>query len=136
MDRSKEAGQIHLACYVTGQKDKHWGIDIRANEGTAIRSPADGKVSYISTDPNSEGGISIKIDHQFQYDGQNVTTGYAHLSRIGKDIADGTNVSAGQIIGYTGNTGTHTSGAHLHFTTRLGGPDGKFTDPKNLFPEW
>jgi TP901 family phage tail tape measure protein len=54
---------------------------------------------------------------------------YAHLSS--RNIAAGSNVRPGQLIGYSGNTGNST-GPHLHFETWRGGvdiPPGKFGIP-------
>ena len=60
-------------------------------------------------------GLSVIIKHDYLYQGQNIQTGYAHLSRI--DVNKGSDIKRGQIIGYTGSWGT---GPHLHFTLRIG----------------
>ena len=66
-------------------------------------------------------GRQIWIDH-----GQGVLTRYAHLSGIGEGIVAGQHVTAGQLIGYVGLSGTpdgisgNTQFPHLHFEIRLG----------------
>ncbi|MFD3870080.1 peptidoglycan-binding protein [Streptomyces sp. NPDC058623] len=56
-------------------------------------------------------GLAIAGDDGVQYQ-------YCHLnSRV---VPDGSRVSAGQLVGYTGNTG-HSTGPHLHFGIFRGG---------------
>lgn len=55
----------------------------------------------------------VIIDH-----GWGVLTGYGHLSLIEVEI--GQQVTAGDIIGKVGNTGSST-GAHLHWEVWVGG---------------
>jgi murein DD-endopeptidase MepM/ murein hydrolase activator NlpD len=55
----------------------------------------------------------VVINH---YDG--TQTRYGHLS--GYNCHTGQKVNAGQVIGYTGNTG-RSSGPHLHFEIRING---------------
>ncbi len=83
----------------------HYGLDITANNGIPIYSPADGVVKIA----RYMGGFgkSLKIDHGFGY-----TTFYAHLSKF--NIERGKQIKRGDIIGYVGNTGRST-GSHLHY---------------------
>jgi murein DD-endopeptidase MepM/ murein hydrolase activator NlpD len=53
------------------------------------------------------------IDH-----GNGFQTLYAHLSQINVSLCQ--SITAGQVIGYAGNTG-NSFGAHLHFEIRLNG---------------
>jgi murein DD-endopeptidase MepM/ murein hydrolase activator NlpD len=71
-------------------------------------------------------GLSVIIKHDYQYNGQFIQTGYAHLSKI--NVSVGMTINRGDIIGYTGTWGT---GPHLHFTLRIG--DQK-VNPTILFP--
>jgi murein DD-endopeptidase MepM/ murein hydrolase activator NlpD len=89
----------------------HQGIDIAVGEGTPIRAAAGG-VAYLGEDPGGYGHYSI-IDH-----GNGVVTVYAHQSS--QAVGDGQRVTAGSVIGYSGNTGRST-GPHLHFEVRIGG---------------
>lgn len=102
----------------------HSGTDIAAPTGTPIYSPADGKVKYCGFDSKYGGGNSIRIKHTNDF-----TTGYAHLSSFA--VLKGDKVKKGDIIGYVGNTGGHTTGPHLHFT--LTTPDNVKVDPELYF---
>jgi murein DD-endopeptidase MepM/ murein hydrolase activator NlpD len=63
------------------------------------------------------GGITVHL----RGDDNNVYY-YAHLASIKEGIRAGVRVTAGQVIGYAGNTGNASGGAvHLHFEIR---PDG------------
>ena len=89
----------------------HGGIDYGVSTGTAVVAAADGTVSY--NDGKALGQV-IKVTHSGGY-----ATQYAHLSR--KTAPVGASVKQGEIIGYSGNTGTQSSGPHLHFELWQGG---------------
>jgi murein DD-endopeptidase MepM/ murein hydrolase activator NlpD len=52
-------------------------------------------------------GLYVRIDH-----GDGISTLYVHLSEY--LVRTGERVRRGQVIGYVGRTGVHTSDAHLH----------------------
>ena len=83
----------------------HHGVDFGARRGTPILAAAEGKVIFAGR----KGGYGnvIKIQHKDNY-----VTLYAHQSRLKAKL--GQHVSAGQVIGFVGNTGRST-GPHLHF---------------------
>ena len=89
----------------------HEGIDIAVPEGTPVRSAKSGTVIIASY----YGGYGnyICVDH-----GGGLSTCYGHLS--GFASSTGQRVSQGQVIGYSGNTGSST-GPHLHFEVRING---------------
>jgi murein DD-endopeptidase MepM/ murein hydrolase activator NlpD len=94
----------------------HEGIDIAVPEGTPIRAAASGTV-IIAGWTGGYGNYTC-IDH-----GGGLSTCYGHQS--GYAISAGQSVVQGQIIGYSGNTGSST-GPHLHFEVRINGAS---TDP-------
>ncbi len=96
----------------------HNGIDFESRIGQPILAAADGIVELRGT--HFEYGLTVKIRHAPQF-----TTLYAHMSRFEANVAVGSRVRKGDVIGYVGMTGRST-GAHLHFSTIV---DGKFSDP-------
>ena len=98
-------------------------MDIAVPIGTSIVSPWDGSVAQVWNDLAYGGGLSIVINHTNGY-----RTGYAHLSV--QSVVVGQKVTEGQIIAKSGNSGLHSTGAHLHFTLRK---NGNLIDPKTVF---
>ncbi|HEX3046617.1 MAG TPA: M23 family metallopeptidase [Bacillota bacterium] len=89
----------------------HEGVDLRAAYGTKVLAAADGVVSFAGW----EGGYGnlIKIQHEYGYE-----TRYGHNSRL--LVHEGQTVKKGQIISYSGNSGSST-GPHLHYEVRVSG---------------
>ncbi len=83
----------------------HNGIDISGDYGVEIVAAGEGYVS--TTAYNDARGYYIIVDH-----GNGLCTLYQHMS--GYAVSEGDNVSAGQVIGYVGESGVGT-GPHLHF---------------------
>ncbi|KGM55352.1 peptidase M23 [Lysobacter arseniciresistens ZS79] len=83
----------------------HSGMDIAASNGTPVRAPASGVVTFAD-DLYLTGG-TVLLDH-----GHGVSSNFLHLSRM--DVAVGDVVEQGQVIGAVGATGRAT-GPHLHW---------------------
>lgn len=96
--------------YVVSGKDvpkaPHSGMDIAAPQGTPIKAPASGIVTFSAPDLYLTGG-TVLLDH-----GHGVSSNFLHMSRI--DVKVGEHVKQGQIIGAVGKTGRAT-GPHLHW---------------------
>lgn len=93
---------------------EHEGIDIRVAEGTPIFAIADGIITKAEPDSKgveNGGGKMIFLDC-----GDGVEGRYMHLSAYG--VKAGDYVKAGQVIGFSGNTGDSTT-PHLHFEYRV-----------------
>lgn len=88
----------------------HTGLDIANIVGTDIIPLYEGTVTYAG-EVSWGFGKHIIIDH-----GDNVSTIYAHLSRI--FVYKGQKINSGQVIGKMGNTGWST-GPHLHFQINI-----------------
>ncbi|MDJ0761879.1 MAG: M23 family metallopeptidase [Myxococcota bacterium] len=112
----------------------HRGIDLDGTLGEPVRAAAAGSVTFAGVDlpgqgksrpltPSASktfpkaamgpGGLYVHIKHDSQ-----VGSIYMHLHTI--NVSTGDPVTAGQIIGTLGRTGTRTSGPHLHFELRKG----------------
>jgi LysM repeat protein len=87
----------------------HLGIDIAAGVGTPVLASDAGTVVYAGWNDTGYGNM-VAIDHNNGY-----KTIYAHLSSI--NVACGSSVNSGALIGYSGSTGKSTGG-HLHFEIR------------------
>lgn len=96
---------------VRGVKHWHTGIDLTAPSGTPVRAVAQGVVKAIAFERRGYGRY-ITISHAYGSD-----TIYAHLSATTPGLRVGSPVSAGDVIGAVGMTGTAT-GPHLHFELR------------------
>lgn len=88
----------------------HTGIDIKADEGTAVKSAGDGIVTEILNDPNL--GYSVKIDH-----GNGMVAIYGGLSKsvaveVNETVSAGTNLGP---LGTVNNECLDASHLHLEF---------------------
>ncbi len=88
----------------------HNGNDYASPIGTPVQSTWEGKVRYAQFNEGGFGNLVI-IRHN-----NGLETYYAHLSKI--DVEINQIITAGQIIGKTGNTG-HSTGPHLHYECRF-----------------
>jgi murein DD-endopeptidase MepM/ murein hydrolase activator NlpD len=98
----------------------HAGRDYAVACGTPVYAAASGTV--IMAGYTSGYGNRLVIDHGLQR-GVGLATTYNHLTRF---VVRGGHVSRGQLVAYSGTTGTST-GCHLHFETL---ENGTFVDPR------
>lgn len=94
------------------RKRMHHGLDFLSNTGEKVISPGDGVVTYIGR----RGGYGkvVRINHGFGYE-----TLYAHLSKY--KVKKGQKVKRGEVIALTGNSGSLSTGPHLHYEVRHNG---------------
>lgn len=100
------------------------GLDYNCAVGDSVWASDRGIVVLASNNPNSGAGKHVVIKHP---DGSQ--TIYYHLSKV--FVGNGTRVKQREEIGKTGNTGTQTTGPHLHFAIK--DKRGKFLDPEKVF---
>lgn len=94
-----------------GTQVRNDGIDISVPVGTAVRAVAKGRVDAADDDYGGAGGLVV-INH-----GDGYYTIYSHLSEV--SVANGAEVSAGAVIGRSGEEGS-LKGPSLHFEVRKG----------------
>lgn len=109
----KSVAQMYLLPPVKGKVSahfdagqKHFGLDILAPKNSAIGAIADGFVTYA--DWSLETGNTMVVQHD-----NNLLSIYKHNSMLLKKTGDF--VKAGEAIAIIGNTGSLSSGPHLHF---------------------
>lgn len=87
-------------------EEKHYGIDLVADENEAIKATLEGTVIFSTW--TMETGYNIGIQHS-----NNLISIYKHNSALIKET--GSYVTAGEVIAIIGDTGLYSSGPHLHF---------------------
>lgn len=95
---------------------RHYGIDFGMPTGTPIKALTSGKISQAGW-VNGGGGNQVTLDEPggkwFQW--------YMHMRNGGVKVKKGQKVQAGDILGYSGNTGNSTT-PHLHIQRMKGYP--------------
>lgn len=87
----------------------HNGIDIITDIGTKVYAPGAGKVVFAGR--RGGYGLTLEIEHGFGY-----KTIYAHLDKI--IVKEGNLVQRGDLIANSGNSGSLSTGPHLHYEIR------------------
>jgi len=107
----------------------HNGVDFRASRGTPVKAALAGVISGTDNTDAQRGCYSygkwILVKHP-----NGLSTLYAHLDLV--KVTAGQEVSTGEIIGYSGQTG-YATGPHLHLTlyATQGVEIQKYTSSKN-----
>jgi hypothetical protein len=100
--------------------DGHEGLDVAAAVGTPVTAMHSGVVTVLSAPASYGRYVIVECDWMI--------TLYGHLSRA---LRDGEIVPMGALIGYSGNTGGTSTGAHLHI-----GVKPKPVDQNNGYKGW
>ena len=103
------------------KEQMHQGIDIRCNFEKVLSTENNGKVVSVNHNAQSSDGKSITVEYERE-NGKKVQLYYSHLSEINVKVGD--IVNAGTSIGISGNSGTRTTGPHLHFSVKNINTDG------------
>ncbi|CAM3531547.1 peptidoglycan DD-metalloendopeptidase family protein [Halomonas lysinitropha] len=90
---------------VTGRISPHKGTDFAMPIGTAVQTPANGRVEKVGNHPAAGRYVVIRHDNGYK-------TRYLHLSK--PLVSKGQRVAMGERIALSGNTGRST-GPHLHY---------------------
>ena len=107
------------------KQQMHKGIDIRTKHDDVLATENGGKVVAVNHNTNTGGGKSVTVEYA-RADGSKVQNTYMHLDCITVKVGD--EVKVGQKLGVSGNTGTRTTGEHLHFGVKNISADGKARD--------
>jgi murein DD-endopeptidase MepM/ murein hydrolase activator NlpD len=100
----------------------HGGTDFAAPVGTPIYAAAGGVVASAS--PSKCAGNMVVMRHDNGWE-----TRYFHLSQYADGLTAGKRVDQGSTIGLVGNTGTCTTGPHLHYEVHI---NGEKVDPQSI----
>lgn len=104
-----------------GTRRMHNGIDISCKGDNLLATEDNGKVVNVNHNVNTGGGKSVTVEYT-RPDNTKTQVTYMHLSEIA--VKEGDAVMAGTKLGVSGNTGTRTTGEHLHFAVKQVSADG------------
>lgn len=108
----------------------HQGVDIFAPFGSPVVAVRDGRLSHVGTLPISGNRLWLHTANGDAFF-------YAHLSAFAKVARNGQRVKAGQVLGFTGNTGdAEPTPPHVHFEVHPGGMDEPPVDPYPIVTAW
>lgn len=107
------------------KQQMHKGIDIQTRQDDVLATENHGKVVAVNANAQTTGGKSVILEYQRE-NGERYRVSYLHLSSI--DVKTGDVVNAGQKVGVSGNTGTRTTGEHLHIGVKQIASDGTARD--------
>ena len=106
----------------------HQGNDVFAAFGAPVLAVTDGELFKVGTLPISGNRLWLRSDAGDEFF-------YAHLSAFSPAAVNGRRVKAGQVLGFTGNTGdAEPTPPHVHFEIHPGGGDA--IDPFEILSAW
>lgn len=109
----------------------HHGIDFPNETGTPVMAAGSGTVIHAGPFPSPNNGVNyygntVVIQHDWQWQGKDVFTLYAHTLELFVEVGD--YVDQGQVIAGVGSSGEVT-GPHLHLEVRVG--ENVYADARN-----
>lgn len=88
----------------------HLGNDIWAKRGTPVAATVNGTLRYTGFTSYSGNAVTIVTDDGWYHF-------MCHMDHLAPGMVDGRHVTAGEIVGAVGNTGTASNGVvHLHYS--------------------
>ncbi len=104
---------------------KHKGTDVFCVWGAPLRAAENGKI--VNANTTGLGGVSLWVSGE-----SGTEYYYAHMSSFYPGVDNGTEVVAGQFVGFCGNSGNaRSTPPHVHFQVH---PDGRSAPGINPFP--
>jgi murein DD-endopeptidase MepM/ murein hydrolase activator NlpD len=109
----------------------HHGVDFPNETGTPVLAAGSGTVVHAGPFPSPTNGVNyygntVVIKHNWQWQGQDVYTLYAHTLELFVEVGD--RVQQGEVIAGVGSSGEVT-GPHLHLEVRVG--ENEYVDARN-----
>lgn len=109
----------------------HHGLDFPNRPGTPVLAASSGTVIHAGVKRSRLDGVNyygntVIIKHDWQWQGKDVYTLYAHTLELFVEVGD--HVEQGQLIAGVGDSGI-VSGPHLHLEVRIG--DNLYNDTRN-----
>jgi murein DD-endopeptidase MepM/ murein hydrolase activator NlpD len=106
----------------------HQGNDVFAPFGAPVLAVTDGTLFKVGTLPISGNRLWLRSKAGDEFF-------YAHLSAFSPAAVNGRRVKAGDVLGFTGNTGdAEPTPPHVHFEIHPGGEDA--IDPHEILTAW
>jgi murein DD-endopeptidase MepM/ murein hydrolase activator NlpD len=100
--------------------NEHPAVDIVTQPNEPVKAVLDGRVIFSEYSKTS--GFTVILYHNGQF-----ISVYKHLQAVNKKA--GERVKVGEVIGVVGNTGTHSTGPHLHFELIF---EGRYVNPSDF----
>lgn len=115
-----------------GGKRTHMGRDYAVPAGSSIGVPRVQGVNFVvaGAGTSPKGGNYISLQGAAP-NGTTVEVIYRHIQSAKAKV--GQRVGGNNVVALSGNTGTSTTGAHLHIETKI---NGKHVDPRNFYKEF
>ncbi len=88
------------------ERERHYGVDIASDPKESVLATLDGTIIFAGFDPNA--GYIVQMQHKNGF-----ISVYKHNAILLKKQGD--TVRAGEAIALVGNTGSLSTGTHLHF---------------------
>lgn len=107
------------------RQQMHKGVDIQTRHEAVLATETGGKVTAVNENVQTPGGKSVQIEYS-RADGSRYEVSYFHLDSV--QVKAGDTVRAGQQVAVTGNTGTRTTGEHLHIGVKQTAANGNVRD--------
>ncbi|RFB28281.1 M23 family peptidase [Brevibacillus sp. VP] len=110
-------GLNHISSFfgeTDGRSKPHLGTDLvnragrKYTRGQDAIAPAEATVYRLEDNPRAACGLAVRLNHANGFQ-----TRYCHLDQI-MPLKVGQKIKQGQVIGKVGNTGSDTTGPHLH----------------------
>ncbi|MFN3218216.1 MAG: peptidoglycan DD-metalloendopeptidase family protein [Acidimicrobiales bacterium] len=101
-----------------------WAIDIDVTFGDPLYATGPGTIVQLFEGCRARGGdhCNDRIGNGLSIDHGDHWSRYIHLARLAPGLEEGDRIEGGQLVGYSGASGTMDGGVHLHYDETLPQP--------------